>query len=89
MVIKCVLEQSLQQEEDEEVKLDAKNLANVNVTELDKNILGKDEDIANQIRSATRMARWCMKHQGEESINVQGDSYLLKQQKMTFFDGNG
>ena len=33
------------------------------VTDLDKNILGKDEDVANQIRSATQMARWCMKHQ--------------------------
>jgi hypothetical protein len=48
----------LQQEEDEEVKLDAKNLANVKVTDLDKNILGKNEDIANQIRSATKMARY-------------------------------
>lgn len=48
----------LQQEEDEEVKLDPKNLANVNVYDLDKNILGKDEDVANQIRSATQMARW-------------------------------
>ena len=48
----------LQQEEDEEVKLDAKNLANVNVYDLDKNILGKDEEIANQIRSATTMARF-------------------------------
>ena len=46
----------LQQEEDEEVKLDAKNLANVNVYKLDQNILGKDEDVANQIRSATQMA---------------------------------
>ena len=47
----------LQQEEDEEIRLDAKNVANVNVHDLDKNILGKDEDIANQIRSATQMAR--------------------------------
>merc|ERR1712029_505880 len=67
----------LQQEEDEEVKLDAKNLANVNVTELDKNILGKDEDIANQIRSATRMARWCMKHQGQPIKNLHMDEYSL------------
>ena len=47
----------LQQEEDDDVKLDAKNLANVNIYDLDKNVLGKDEEIANQIRSATTMAR--------------------------------
>ena len=67
----------LQQEEDEEVKLDAKNLANVNEYELDKNILGKDEDIANQIRSATQMARWCMKHQGQPMRNLHMDEYSI------------
>ena len=67
----------LQQEEDEEVKLDAKNLANVKVTDLDKNILGKNEDIANQIRSATKMARWCMQHQGQPIKNLHMDEYSL------------
>ena len=67
----------LQQEEDEEVKLDAKNLANVKVTDLDKNILGKDEDIANQIRSATQMARWCIKHQGQPIKNLHMDEYSI------------
>ncbi len=67
----------LQQEEDEEVKLEAKNLANVNVCDLDKNILGKDEDIANQIRSATQMARWCFKHQGQAIKNLHMDEYSI------------
>merc|ERR1711936_645423 len=67
----------LQQEEDEEVKLDAKNLANVKISDLDKNILGKDEDIANQIRSATQMARWSIKHQGLPIKNLHMDEYTL------------
>ena len=55
----------LQNEEDEEIKLDKFQIATTNVNEIDKNILGRDEDIANQIRSATTMARWPMKHQGQ------------------------
>ena len=69
----------LQQEEDEEVRLDAKNLANVNVHDLDKNILGKDEDIANQIRSATQMARWCMKHQGQPIKALHMDEHSISE----------
>ena len=69
----------LQQEEDEEVRLDAKNLANVNVHDLDKNILGKDEDIANQIRSATQMARWCMKHQGQPIKGLHMDEHSISE----------
>ena len=69
----------LQQEEDEEVRLDAKNLANVNVLDLDKNILGKDEDIANQIRSATQMARWCMKHQGQPIKSLHMDEHSISE----------
>ncbi len=41
----------LQDEEDEEVKLDKPS---VNVDNLDKNVLGKDEDIANQVSSSYR-----------------------------------
>ena len=67
----------LQQEEDEEVKLDAKNLANVNIHDLDKNILGKDEDIANQIKSATKMARWCIKHQGQPIKSLHLDEFSI------------
>ena len=67
----------LQQEEDEEVKLDAKNLANVKISDLDKNILGKDEDVANHIRSATQMARWSIKHQGLPIKNLHMDEYTL------------
>ena len=52
----------LQEEEDEEVKLD--KIANTDVSTLDKNILGRDKDIANQIKSATLAAQWPMKTQG-------------------------
>jgi hypothetical protein len=33
------------------------------VSVLDKNVLGKDANIAEQIKSATKMARWSLKHQ--------------------------
>merc|ERR1712226_1090273 len=55
----------LQNEEDEEIKLDKSQIATTNANDIDKNILGRDEDIANQIKSATTMARWPMKHQGQ------------------------
>merc|ERR1712203_501094 len=38
---------------------------------------GKNEDIANQIRSATKMARWCMQHQGQPIKNLHMDEYSL------------
>lgn len=52
----------LQDEEDEELKLD--KIVPMNVADIDKNILGKDVDIANQIRSATEKFQWPMKTQG-------------------------
>ena len=67
----------LQQEEDEEVKLDAKNLANVNIYDLDKNIIGKDEEVANQIRSATQWCRWCIKHQGQPIKALHLDEFTI------------
>ena len=67
----------LQQEEDEEVKLDVKNLANVNIGDLDKNMLGKDEEIANQIRSATQWCRWCIKHQGQPIKALHLDEFTI------------
>jgi bromodomain adjacent to zinc finger domain protein 1A len=56
----------LQDEEDEEVKLD--RIANTNVDQIDKNILGKDKDIASQIKSATLAAQWPMKTQGVSKL---------------------
>ncbi len=44
------------------MKLD-KSAIGVDINLLDKSILGKDEDIARQIRSATEMVKWPMKHQ--------------------------
>ena len=55
----------LQDEEDEEVKVDK---LTANADALDKNILGKDVDIANQIKSATSMAQWPMRTQGGQKL---------------------
>ena len=51
-----------QDEEDEEVRV--KEIAATDVETLDKNILGKDKDIARLIKSATLVAQWPMKTQG-------------------------
>ena len=58
----------LQHQEDEEVKLDKLSLG-TDGSGLDKNLLGKDEDMARQIKSATKMARWSLKHQGGQALH--------------------
>ena len=51
----------LQDEEDDEMRVDK---LTADAETLDKNVLGKDEDVAAQIKSATVMAQWPMKTQG-------------------------
>jgi len=60
----------LQDEEDEEVRVDR---LTADADNLDKNILGKDEDVANQIRAATRAAQWPMRTQGQKLRALQMD----------------
>merc|ERR1712226_1224597 len=67
----------LQNEEDEEIKLDKSQIATTNANEIDKNILGRDEAIANQIRSATEMARWPMKHQGQSLCEMHMNEWSI------------
>ena len=44
---------------------------------IDKNILGKDEDVANQIKSATRMAQWPQKTQGQKLRELHMDQFSV------------
>ncbi|XP_040569329.1 bromodomain adjacent to zinc finger domain protein 1A isoform X2 [Lepeophtheirus salmonis] len=64
----------LQREEEEEVKMNR----SVNVsTDIDKNILGKSEDIANHIRSATLMSQWARKTQGKDLKDLHLDKWSI------------
>lgn len=67
--------QDLQQGEEEEVKLDPRTVAAVG--DIDKTILGKDEDTANQIRSATKMAQWPVVHQGQALRELHMDEWSI------------
>jgi bromodomain adjacent to zinc finger domain protein 1A len=58
----------LQHQEDEEVKLEKLSLG-TDISGLGENVLGKDEDLAGQIKSATKMARWSIKHQGGQALH--------------------
>lgn len=64
----------LQEEEDEEVKLDK---LSTNIDSIDKNVLGKDEDIASQIKSATVMSRWSLRTQGIPIKDLQMDQWTI------------
>ncbi len=64
----------LQEEEDEEVKVDK---LTADAENLDKNVLGKDEDIANQIKSATAMSQWPMKTQGQKLRDLHMDAMSI------------
>ena len=60
-----------------------KEIAATDVETLDKNILGKDKDVAQQIKSATLVAQWPMKTQGvaklrELHMDEGGNHMLLK-----------
>ena len=65
----------LQDEEDNEVKLDK---ITVNPDNIDKSVLGKDVDIANQIRSATHYAKWPFATQGGQKLReLHMDQYTI------------
>lgn len=49
----------------------------MNFDSLDKNIIGKDEEVANQIRSATQWCRWCIKHQGQPIKALHLDEFTI------------
>ena len=78
-ILKFMLEVlfELQDGEDEEARVDTRNVGNFDVADLDKNILGRDEDTANQIKSATKMARWSMQHQGQPLKSLHLDEYSI------------
>ena len=77
----------LQHQEDEEVKLDKLSME---YSVLDKNMLGKDENMARQIKSATKMARWSMKHQGGQSIHeLHLDEYSLTEVLRLHLESSG
>ena len=59
-----------------------KEIAATDVETLDKNILGKDKDVARQIKSATLAAQWPMKTQGGDSIETffQGFQWIVPDQ---------
>ena len=68
----------LQDEEDEEVRV--KEIAATDVETLDKNILGKDKDVARQIKSATLTAQWPMKTQGVAKLReLHMDQYSISE----------
>ncbi|XP_059088369.1 bromodomain adjacent to zinc finger domain protein 1A-like [Tigriopus californicus] len=65
----------LQDEEDNEVRLDK---ITVNPDQIDKNVLGKDEDVANHIRLATAAAKWPFKTQGGQKLReLHLDQYTI------------
>ncbi len=74
-MLQCLFD--LQDGEDEEAKLDATKMSQIEISDLDKNILGRDEDTANQIRSATKMSRWSMQHQGQPLKKLHLDEYSI------------
>ena len=67
----------LQNEEDDEVKLDKHSVAIINPNDIDKSVLGRDEDVANQIKEATVMARWPMKHQGQSLCELHMNEWSI------------
>jgi len=67
----------LQNEEDDEVKLDKADVATINPNDIEKATLGKDEDVASQIKSATAMARWPMKHQGQSLCELHMNEWSI------------
>lgn len=65
----------LQDEEDNEVRLDK---ITVNPDQIDKNVLGKDEDVANHIKLATAAAKWPFKTQGGQKLrDLHLDQYTI------------
>eukprot|EP00096_Caligus_rogercresseyi_P009103 TRINITY_DN3029_c0_g1_i3.p1 TRINITY_DN3029_c0_g1~~TRINITY_DN3029_c0_g1_i3.p1 ORF type:complete len:1517 (+),score=584.82 TRINITY_DN3029_c0_g1_i3:77-4552(+) len=65
----------LQREEEEEVKLNKNSVTAI--VEIDKNVLGKREDFANQIRSATATSQWALKTQGTDLRDIHLDKWSI------------